>query len=107
MEPTIGAPWFRRKQHYDCAACDSSPDPLDANCFPMIELPGTKEPKAEIENGSPMSCKKPKRYLLFCLLLTGFATIACKGSAQQTSDRWTPAIPKAWDEAALAEWATP
>jgi hypothetical protein len=73
----------------------------------MIEQPGTKEPKAEIENGSPMSFRKPKRYFLFCLLLTGFATIAFKGSAQQPSDRWMPAMPKAWDEAALAEWATP
>src|SRR5262245_60116437 len=73
----------------------------------MIEKPGTKEPKAEIENWSPMSFRKPKLYFLFCLLLTGFATVAFKGSAQKTSDSWTPSIPKAWDEAALAEWATP
>lgn len=44
---------------------------------------------------------KAESVLLLCILLAG-AT-----SAADDAKRWTPQIPRVWDEAALADWATP
>ena len=35
------------------------------------------------------------------------ATVIIVESAASAAQRWTPDIPKVWDEAALADWVTP
>ena len=40
--------------------------------------------------------------VIFLLVVTAFT-----GVAAQRADDWTPEIPRVWDEAALADWATP
>jgi hypothetical protein len=41
-------------------------------------------------------------------LLMSLAVLACAaGATRATPERWQPEIPKVWDDAALANWATP
>ncbi|MGH9142593.1 MAG: hypothetical protein ACRD2I_15790, partial [Vicinamibacterales bacterium] len=41
-------------------------------------------------------------------LLTAFTLVGCLlGTRRTDSQRWNPDIPRTWDDAALADWATP
>ena len=48
-----------------------------------------------------------KLYLLVLMTLIGIMALIPVGWAQEPGNPYPPKIPKTWDEASLADWATP
>jgi hypothetical protein len=63
--------------------------------------------RRKIQGGNDMPRRRLKLFLLALLALAGGAAFISHSRAQKADQRASAQIPRTWDEAALADWATP